>query len=131
MVKKVTITDREYRLLKRTNSAIQKNVNFLEKENEKNRFYYDCLWECYCDSLSRIDSLTGSVNSIHNQLYDETYCSSSLRHELDELNKKYTKLMGDYETLWCKYEDQQIPVKEEEKNEEKNEENIWTRVRVL
>tara|TARA_B100000900_G_scaffold416057_2_gene448794 strand:+ start:1840 stop:2223 length:384 start_codon:yes stop_codon:yes gene_type:complete len=127
MVKKVTITDREYRLLKRTNSAIQKNVNFLEKENKKNRFYYDCLWECYCDSLSRMDSLKGDLNRVHQQLYDETYCSSSLRHELDELNKKYTKLMGDYESLWCKYEDQQTPVKEEEKKEE----NLWARVRVL
>jgi len=114
MVKKVTITDREYRLLKRTNSAIQKNVNFLEKENKKNRFYYDCLWECYCDSLSRMDSLKEDLNSVHQQLYDETYCSSSLRHELDELNKKYMKLMGDYETLWCKYDDQQTNVKEEE-----------------
>ena len=114
MVKKVTITDREYRLLKRTNSAIQKNVNFLEAENKKNRFYYDCLWECYCDSLSRMDSLNRELNGVHHQLYDETYNSSSLRHELDELNKKYMKLMGDYETLWCKYDDQQTNVKEEE-----------------
>ena len=113
MVKKVTITDREYRLLKRTNSAIQKNVNFLEKENKKNKFYYDCLWGCYCDSLKRRDDLNRELNNVHSQLYDETYCSSSLRHELDELNKKYMKLMGDYETLWCKYDDQQTIVKEE------------------
>ena len=135
MVKKVTITDREYRLLKRTNSAIQKNVNFLEAENRKNKFYYDCLWESYCaslnsrdalnrelnsvhhqlcDSLNHKDKLNKELNSVHDQLYDETYCSSSLRHELDELNKKYIKLVGDYECLWCKYDDQQTIVKEED-----------------
>ncbi len=114
MVKKVTITDREYRLLKRTNSVVQKNVNFLEKENKKNKFYYDCLWESFCASLNSRDSLNRELNSVHHQLYDETYCSGYLRHELDELNKKYTKLMGDYENLWCKYDDQQTIVKEEE-----------------
>ena len=118
MVKKVTITDREYRLLKRTNSAIQKNVNLLEAEIRKNQFYYDCLWECYCDSLKRKDDLNRDLNSVHQQLYDETYCSGSLRHELDELNKKYNKLMGDYETLWCKYDDQQTIVKKEDKQED-------------
>tara|TARA_B100000902_G_scaffold300236_1_gene287805 strand:- start:345 stop:725 length:381 start_codon:yes stop_codon:yes gene_type:complete len=113
MVKKVTISDREYRLLKRTNSAIQKNVNFLEAENKKKQFYYDCLWESFCSSLNSRDNLNRELNNIHQQLYDETYCSGSLRHELDELNKKYMKLMGDYETLWCKYDDQQTTVKEE------------------
>ena len=114
MVKKVTITDREYRLLKRTNSAIQKNVNFLEAENKKNKFYYDCLWECYCDSLNRRDDLNRELNNIHHQLYDETYCSSSLRHELDELNKKYTKLMGEHEATLCKLADEDAVKKEEE-----------------
>ncbi|MBA45236.1 MAG: hypothetical protein CMB31_01435 [Euryarchaeota archaeon] len=114
MVKKVTISDREYRLLKRTNSIIQKNVNFLETENKKNRFYYDVLWECYCDSLKRVDNLKDSLNNIHQQLYDETYCSGSLRHELDELNKKYTKLMGEYEATLCKLADAQDSVKKEE-----------------
>jgi len=114
MVKKVTITDREYRLLKRTNSAIQKNVNFLEAENKKNRFYYDCLWECYCDCLNHRDALNRELNSVHHQLYDETYCNSSLRNELDELNKKYTKLMGEHEITTCKLADFQNNVKEEE-----------------
>lgn len=114
MVKKVTITDREYRLLKRTNSAIQKNVNFLEAENKKNRFYYDCLWECYCDTLNRRDVLNRELDSVHQQLYDETYCSSSLRHELDELNKKYTKLMAEHEITMCKLAEFQNNVKEEE-----------------
>tara|TARA_B100000965_G_scaffold172433_1_gene144030 strand:- start:4554 stop:4931 length:378 start_codon:yes stop_codon:yes gene_type:complete len=114
MVKKVTISDREYRLLKRTNSIVQKNVNFLESENKKNRFYYDVLWECYCDSLKRIDNLKDSLNNSHRQLYDETYCSGSLRHEMDELNKKYTKLMGEHEATLCKLAYVQDGVKKEE-----------------
>lgn len=114
MVKKVTITDREYRLLKRTNSAIQKNVDFLEKENRKIQFYYDCLWGCYSDSLKRRDDLNRELNSVHHQLYDETYCSGSLRHALDELNKKYTDLMGEHEITLCKLADIQDSVKEEE-----------------
>ena len=114
MGKKVTISDREYRLLKRTNSAIQRNVNFLEAENKKNKFYYDCLWECYCDSLNRNDTVNRELNNIHQQLYDETYCSSSLRHELDELNKKYTKLMGEHEATLCKLADVQDGVEKEE-----------------
>jgi len=114
MVKKVTISDREYRLLKRTNSVIQKNVNFLETENRKNRFYYDVLWECYCDSLNRIDNLKDNLNSVHHHLYDETYCSGSLRHELDELNKKYTNLLGEHEMTLCKLKDLEDNIKDEE-----------------
>ena len=117
MVKKVTITDREYRLLKRTNSAIQKNVNFLEAENKKKQFYYDCLWESFCASLNSRDALNRELNSVHHQLYDETYCNSSLRQELDELNKKYTKLMGEHEITMCKLADFQNSVKEEEEEE--------------
>ena len=115
MVKKVTISDREYRLLKRTNSIVQKNVNFLEIENKKNKFYYDCLWECYRDSLNRNDTLNRELNSVHQQLYDETYNSNSLRYEWDELNKKYTNLVGEYEMTLCKLADVQDSVKEEEK----------------
>tara|TARA_B100000427_G_scaffold327039_2_gene336917 strand:+ start:198 stop:575 length:378 start_codon:yes stop_codon:yes gene_type:complete len=114
MGKKVTISDREYRLLKRTNSAIQRNVNFLEAENKKNKFYYDCLWESFCASLNSRDNLNRELNNIHQQLYDETYCSGSLRHELDELNKKYTKLMGEHEATLCKLADVQDGVKKEE-----------------
>ena len=115
MVKKVTISDREYRLLKRTNSIIQKNVNFLEAENRKNNFYYDCLWGCYVESVNRNDKLNKELNGIHQQLYDETYNSNSLRYELDELNKKYTNLVGEYEMTLCKLADAQDIVKEEEK----------------
>ena len=116
MVKKVTITDREYRLLKRTNSVVQKNVNFLEKENKKNKFYYDCLWESFCASLNSRDNLNRELNSIHQQLYNETYCSGSLRYELDELNKRYTNLMGEHEATLCKLADFQNNVKEENEN---------------
>ena len=122
MGKKVTISDREYRLLKRTNSAVQKNLNFLEKENKKNRFYYDVLWECYCDSLSRQNDLNVKLNNVHGQLYDETYNSRSLRYELDELNKKYNKLNEEHQNTLLKLSDTETDVKEE---------NLWARVRVL
>jgi len=124
MVKKVTITDREYRLLKRTNSAIQKNVNFLEAENKKNRFYYDCLWECYRDCLKHRDALNRELNGVHHQLYDETYNSRSLRYELDELNKKYNKLNEEHQNTLLKLSDTDTET-------DVKEENLWTRVRVL
>lgn len=122
MGKKVTVSDREYRLLKRTNSAVQKNVNFLEKENKKNRFYYDVLWECYCDSLSRQNDINVKLNNVHSQLYDETYNSRSLRYELDELNKKYNKLNEEHQNTLLKLSDTETDVKEE---------NLWSRVRIL
>ena len=106
MVKKVTISDREYRLLKRTNSAIQKNVNVLEEDNNRGKFYYNCLWECYYDSLKRIDNLKDDLNKVHGKYYEEMYNSSYLRYELDELNKKYTNLLCDYESSLCKYNEQ-------------------------
>jgi|SaaInlV_125m_DNA_1040241.scaffolds.fasta_scaffold02150_2 hypothetical protein len=103
MVKKVTISDREYRLLKRTNSSIQKSVNILETENSKNRFYYNCLWECYYDSLKRIDNLKDDLNKVHGKFYEEMYNSSYLRYEWDELNKRYMNLLCDHESVLCKY----------------------------
>ena len=116
MVKKVTISDREYRLLKRTNSAIQKNINFLETENSKNRFYYDILWECYCDSLSRIDNLKDDLNKVHGKYYEEMYKSGYLQYESNEVNKKYNNLLGEYEAILCKLAEAQDNVKEENKN---------------
>ena len=114
MVKTVTISDREYRLLKRTNSVIQKNVNFLEAENRKNNFYYKRLRGYYVDVLDKNNKLEKEINNVHQQLYDETYNSNSLRYELDELNKKYTNLVGEYEMTLCKLADAQDNVKEEE-----------------
>lgn len=108
MVKKVTISDREYRLLKRTNSAIQKNVNVLEEDINRRKFYYNCLWECYHDSFKRNDNLKDDLNKVHGMYYEEMYNSSYLRYELDELNKKYTKLLYDYESLSCKYNEQHL-----------------------
>jgi predicted nucleic acid-binding Zn-ribbon protein len=64
--------------------------------------------------LNRIDNLKDNLNSVHHHLYDETYCSGSLRHELDELNKKYTNLLGEHEMTLCKLKDLEDNIKDEE-----------------
>lgn len=125
MVKKVTISDRDYRMLKRTNSSIQKNVNFLETENRNNRYYYDVLWECYCDSLNRINNLKSDLNIVHGRYYDEKCNSQSKTFDYDELHKKYMNLLGNYEMLWCKYDEQQTEGGVKEENE-KNVVKPWS-----